>query len=442
MGFGNRLTGLADIQKDSNPKAEAAGKKVIALGGNPNVGKSTLFNSLTGLKQHTGNWPGKTVASATGEFSYKDTGFLLVDLPGTYSLMANSVEEEIARDFICFGSPEVTIIVIDATCIERNLNLALQTLEITKKVVICVNLMDEARRKGITVDLKKLSNMLGVPVVGTSAVSSQGIEELKEAVYGIAAGNFTPKGVSVIYDDKTEKAISMAEEELSRILQGRLCARWAALRLLEGDAALTGSIKKHLQYNLNETPAADAIERAREYLAENGISPEDLRDKTVSMLISASEDLSGRAVRFQKANYNDLDRKIDKYLTSRLFGVPVMLALLGLVFYITVSGANYPSALLMKGFLRIELLLVRLFERLDAPAWLGGIIVNGMFKTVSWVVSVMLPPMAIFFPLFTLLEDFGYLPRVAFNLDNYFKKACACGKQALSMCMACQNLHD
>jgi ferrous iron transport protein B len=441
MGFANRLTGLAVIQKDSLPEEKVAGKKVIALGGNPNVGKSTLFNSLTGLNQHTGNWPGKTVANATGEFSYKDTDFLLVDLPGTYSLMANSVEEEIARDFICFGNPEVTIIVVDATCIERNLNLALQTLEITKKVVICVNLMDEAKRKGITVDLKKLSNMLGVPVIGTSAVSSHGIDKLTEAVCNIATGNYSPRGVNVIYDEKIEKAILMVEEELNEILQGRLNARWVALRLFEVDNALTDSIEKHLQCNLMETQVMPAIEKAKAFLAENGISPENLRDKIVSMLISASEDLRNRTVHFQKTNYNDLDRKIDKYLTSKLFGVPIMVALLGLVFYITISGANYPSALLMKGFLWIELLLGRFFEWLDAPAWLDGIIIKGMFKTVSWVVSVMLPPMAIFFPLFTLLEDFGYLPRVAFNLDNYFKKACACGKQALSMCMACRNLH-
>lgn len=186
MGLTNQSTGTNALDKDLNIVRISKDDKVIALAGNPNVGKSTVFNNLTGLNQHTGNWPGKTVTNATGKYIHNKKDFILVDIPGTYSLMANSVEEEVARDFICFGNPDATVVIVDATCLERNLNLVLQTLEITENVLVCVNLMNEAKRKGIVINLEKLSSLLGVPVVGTSANIGKGLKELKDEIYNLS----------------------------------------------------------------------------------------------------------------------------------------------------------------------------------------------------------------------------------------------------------------
>ena len=329
---------------------------ILALAGNPNVGKSTVFNALTGLRQHTGNWPGKTVDSAQGYCVHNGQGFVIVDLPGTYSLSPHSQEEEITRDFILSGKADVTIIVCDATCLERNLNLALQTRCITARAVLCVNLMDEARKKGIQVNIEELSKQLNMPVVGTSARSGKGLSALMDAVQRIAC--LPPSTENSSAPIQNTEAIFQEAERICRICVTR------------------------------ENPTADM----RRFRA-------------------------------------------DRLLTGRLTGIPVMLLLLSLVFYITLAGANYPSALLSKWALALQEQLTRLFQSLNAPAWLHDALVLGMYRVLAWVVSVMLPPMAIFFPLFTLLEDLGYLPRVAFNLDHCFKRCHACGKQALTMCM-------
>lgn len=410
--------------------------KVIALGGNPNVGKSTVFNSLTGLNQHTGNWPGKTVVNARGEYSYKNENFILVDLPGTYSLMANSIEEEIARDFICFGNPNTTVIVVDATCLERNLNLVLQTLEITPNVVVCVNLMDEAKRKNIFINLGELSKELGVPVVGTSAITGKGLEELMDTVYSISFDKIIPNTIEIIYEEVIEKSISQVETILKPILQDKLNTRWVALKLLDGDETLLNSINEYLDFDLNEdSELMEQVHKSRNFLYTKGIDSDGFRDKIVTQLVSISEHISNKVVSFKDKNYNNFDRKIDKYLTSKKFGIPIMIFLLSIIFWITITGANVPSELLAKGLFWFEDKLTIFFSWLNTPAWVHGVLVLGIYRTLAWVVSVMLPPMAIFFPLFTLLEDLGYLPRVAFNLDNFFKKSCACGKQALTMCM-------
>ncbi|MCG8539678.1 MAG: 50S ribosome-binding GTPase [Clostridia bacterium] len=221
-------------------------KFVIALAGNPNVGKSTVFNELTGLKQHTGNWPGKTVVNARGNYRYEDMEFVLMDLPGTYSLLASSVEEQVARDFICFGQPDVTIVVVDGTCLERNLNLVLQVMELTHNVVVCVNLIDEAERKGIFIDIKALEEELGVPVVGTIAREGVGLEELKRRVLNVALNieNLNPKKIS--YSKPVEDAIKGIEPEIDRILKGKLNSRWVALRLIDGDNTIVNSIYEHI----------------------------------------------------------------------------------------------------------------------------------------------------------------------------------------------------
>lgn len=408
---------------------------VIALAGNPNTGKSTVFNSLTGLKQHTGNWPGKTVSIAQGGYIHNDQRYILVDLPGTYSLLSNSQEEEIARDFICFANPDATIIVTDATCLERNLNLALQIMEITNKVLICVNLMDEAERKNIHIDLDRLSQLLGVPLVATSARSGQGLEELKDMMEKLAKEEISPRPRQVAYDDILEEAIRRIQPHIEKKVSN-LNSRWVSIRLLDDDSSLMDSISKHLGYELtNDEDLNENLKSLQVELKVKYPGPSDLSDSIVSSIIKTAEDIGQEVLDLGESPHDNLDRKLDSILTSKIFGIPLMLALLGLIFWITIEGANYPSGLLAKAFLLFQDRLSLLITRLGSPGWLHDILVLGVFWTLAWVISVMLPPMAIFFPLFTLLEDLGYLPRIAFNLDYYFKKACAHGKQALTMCM-------
>ncbi len=410
--------------------------KVIALAGNPNVGKSTVFNSLTGLNQHTGNWPGKTVTNAHGNYKHRNTNFIMVDLPGTYSLMSNSIEEEVARDFICFGNPDTTVLVVDGTCLERNLNLVLQTLEITSNVVVCVNLMDEAKKKGISIDLEKLSQLLGVPVVGTSAISGSGLKSLMNGVYDITFENISTNPMKITYDEIIEDSIKQVESKLKATIDKKLNSRWLALKLIDGEHNLLDSINKYLNYNLaNDNQLMEVVRNVQKDLEDRGINPQSLRDKIVSTLVKEAENISNKVVLIDNEDYQSRDRKIDKYLTSKKFGIPLMILLLSLVFWITITGANVPSELLAKALFYIQDRLTDLFLWLGTPEWVHGILVLGIYRTLAWVVSVMLPPMAIFFPLFTFLEDLGYLPRVAFNLDYYFKKSSACGKQALTMCM-------
>lgn len=320
----------------------------ICLVGNPNTGKSTVFNLLTGMKQHTGNWSGKTVGSASGRFYFKGKCISVVDLPGIYSLNPMSEDERYAVEYLDNAADDTVVIVLDATCLERNLMLALEVLGRVRRALVCVNLMDEARRKNIKVDLVGLEKELGVKVIGTSAAGGEGIEELKDAV-------------------------------------------------------LQGGTLVNIQKNNSERIA----ERA--------------------------EEIYHLCVDYGCDVYNCIDRRIDRVVMSRQWGLPIMLALFALIFYITVVGANVPSAFFSSCFNSAEIWLMDISE--GTPNWLRGLFIEGMFRTLGWVVSVMLPPMAIFFPLFTLLEDIGYLPRIAFVLDRFFKRAGAHGKMALTVCM-------
>ncbi|WP_202707116.1 ferrous iron transport protein B [Sporosalibacterium faouarense] len=436
MGLTNQSTGTGALKEMFQVDFESPDDIVVALAGNPNTGKSTVFNSLTGLNQHTGNWPGKTVTNAQGKYNHHNKRHILVDLPGTYSLLASSVEEQVARDFICFGNPHATVVVTDATCLERNLNLVLQIIEITDKVVVCVNLMDEAKRKSINIDLKKLSKLLGVPVVGTTARNGEGLELLKDTVSKVASGEIKTNPRKINYDEIIEESIKKVDSDINKLIDNKFNSKWVSLRLIDGDLPLLESMNEYLDSDLTKNELLNKkLKIARDKLKDDGLKIEDLRDRIVSNIIKTAEDIGKDVVRVENKSHNQLDRKIDSILTSRIFGIPIMIVLLGIVFWITIEGANVPSSMLANGLFWIEGQLTELFGWLGTPEWVHSILILGMYRTLAWVISVMLPPMAIFFPLFTLLEDLGYLPRVAFNLDYYFKKACAHGKQALTMCM-------
>lgn len=436
MGLTNSSIGIKAVDSGLEIKKQSPNDKVIALAGNPNVGKSTVFNALTGMNQHTGNWPGKTVTNAQGYCSTKKQSYVMVDIPGTYSLMAHSAEEEVARNFICFGNPDAVVVVCDATCLERNLNLVLQTIEISSRVVVCVNLMDEAKRKNIKIDLKAISDRLGVPVVGTTARKKKSLVNLMNTLEGVASQREHTYPIKVRYPDEIEEAIKTIETVVKRKAGNKLNSRWLSIKLLDQDVSLIKEIDAYLGEDFLKSPELfAALAQAHEKLEQCGITKDKFKDMIVSSLVNTAEAVCEGTVTYEKEKYNAFDRKLDKILTSKLTGYPIMLLLLAFIFWLTITGANYPSQILSDGLFWIQDRLTDFFNFINAPDWLHGILVLGVYRVLAWVVSVMLPPMAIFFPLFTLLEDAGYLPRVAYNLDRPFKRCCACGKQALTMCM-------
>ncbi len=418
-------------------KGEATGGKrrvTVALAGNPNVGKSTLFNALTGMRQHTGNWPGKTVGSARGRCETDQFEYTLVDIPGTYSLMARSKEEEVARDFLCFERPDAAAVVCDATCLERNLDLVMQVLEICPKTLVCVNLLDEARRKGVRVDLELLSERLGVPVVGTEASSGKGLDAFLAALDGLLSGE-EPKPHQIDYPDAVEAAVCMVQPAVHMKNRTDLSSRWISLRLLGGDGAFVRAVSEKTGVDAEDETTALALRQARLYLSDRGIDSERFEDMLAAAAVRAAERAASGAVTGGEKKYGGRDGRLDRILTGRKTAYPVMLALLCLVLWITVSGANYPSELLSKALMSLQDVLLRLLSAAGVPELVKNALVSGVYRVLAWVVSVMLPPMAIFFPLFTILEDLGYLPRVAYDLDRPFQRCGACGKQALTMCM-------
>lgn len=414
--------------KEKKVKDNETKEYVIGVAGNPNVGKSTVFNKLTGLKQHTGNWPGKTVINAEGSYKNKDNKFKVIDLPGTYSLLSNSQEEEIARDYICFEDYDVIVVVCDSTALERNLNLFLQILEITNKVVMCVNLVDEAKKKNIRINIEKLGEELKVKIVKAVARKGIGIDELKDIISSQVEKPFE-ESFKVTYKESLEKAVNEVKELLSTDIEDKT-KRWIALRLLENNESICISLKQ--KYKIEEF-ILDKVCHIRENLKVN-LNNKSIEDEIVESIVKTAENISKKVIKAPR-EYNKRDEKIDKILTSKTLGIPIMILLLIIVLWMTITLSNYPSEMLANLFSLGEEKLRILFNNIDMPLWISGILIDGVYITLSWVVSVMLPPMAIFFPMFTLLEDVGYLPRMAFNLDKCFKRCCSCGKHALTMCM-------
>jgi len=428
MGLTSSSTGSRLLKQNSNSKYECDFR--IALGGNPNVGKSTIFNNLTGMHQHTGNWAGKTVETSSGLCPYLDKKFLFVDLPGTYSLISNSEEEEIARDFICFENPDVTVIVVDATCLERQLNLVYQTMELTENLVVCVNLLDEAEKKGIDINLELLSEKLGVPVVGVIARKKNTLLRLLDTIYKVCMKKIKPSPNLIEYPQIIEESVV----ELTNVLKqsyklSEYLYRWLSLKILDDNNKILQSIQKHFSISLNTSQISNIKHLCLAKLTKS------FKDVIISHIVSTAENISKEVCTFKPKSKYKRDIKIDKILTSKKFGIPIMLMFLALIFWITIVGANYPSQVLFRLFSFIQEKLLIKATTFGVPKWISDMLILGVYQTVTWIVSVMLPPMAIFFPLFTILEDLGYLPRIAFNLDKFFKKAATSGKQMITMCM-------
>lgn len=410
------MTDVFHIEKKDN-------QYVVALAGNPNTGKSTVFNYLTGLKQHTGNWPGKTVVSARGEFSHNGKDYVMIDLPGSYSLFTSSKDEEVSRDFLSIGSYDAAVVVCDATCLERNLNLVFQVSELAEKVILCINLIDEAKKKNIVIDREGLEKELNIPVVLTSARNGTGMDELKRTIEKEISPGAKKHTAIVTYNDEIEEKVREISVYLDELNISN--TRWTALRLLDSSSEIFSLEKKGHLSKFQAEQLKSLFKLQDDKITREKISEEnyDYANKLKQKYVT--EDT-------KKINK---DKKIDDIITSKYFGMPIMLAMLGLIFWITIQGANIPSKILSDVLFGFQIKLSQWFVIQGIPDFIRGILIDGAYRTLAWVVSVMLPPMAIFFPLFTLLEDLGYLPRVAFNLDHYFKKSCAHGKQSLCMCM-------
>lgn len=390
----------------------------IALAGNPNTGKSTLFNALTGLKQHTGNWSGKTVGRAEGRFLLGEEEAVLVDLPGIYSLFSAGAEEACARDFLAFGDADAVAVVVDASALERHLPLALQVMELMPRCVLCLNLADEAEKKGIVIDHKKLSDLTGVPVVKTAARTGRGLSDLTAAL---------------------EKVMKQEPSVRHTPFHKALPEDFIGL-LTEGEKLLPESKNRPLLLDflwqdedvLSDGELRQWSNRCKAYFAGEEETLAVYRKERSLCFQKRAETLTAAVCKKNEAKADTTARMDGLFLRKRT-GVPLMLLLLALVFWITAVGANVPSQWLMSAFTKLGTACRSVL--VSSPAWLESLLMDGVFLTVSWVVSVMLPPMAIFFPMFTLLEDCGLLPRIAFQLDGLFRRAGAHGKQALTLCM-------
>lgn len=386
-------------------------KLEVALIGTPNVGKSTIYNTLTKNHEHTGNWSGKTVSVSKGECVYEDTEYIFYDLPGTYSLISKSKEEVVATDFILFHEFDVAVVVCDATSLQKGINLVLQTKEICRNVVVCVNLVDEAKKKGICVQHQMLEERLCCPVVLTNARENVGLKELLVTIKNAQNQEYLDMDYGILND--------AIQDLCGKIKTTEFNPKWIAVKILEHNTYYLEQFRRRGIIGSIEVPTLDVDVHLEVVLKFARKTKEILKD--VVLLSNIQNDVR--------------ERKIDRILTSKIWGIPIMLAILFLCFYLTIIGANYPSDWLFQFFSFLETPITRILEFIHLPNVLIDLLVHGVYKTLYWVVSVMLPPMLIFFPLFTFLEDLGVLPRIAFNMDRAFSKCRACGKQALTMCM-------
>ncbi|MGC9521998.1 MAG: ferrous iron transport protein B [Anaerolineae bacterium] len=414
---------------------------VVGMAGNPNVGKSVIFNALTGARQHVGNWPGKTVERAEGTFYHGDREIRLVDLPGTYSLAAQSPEEVVARDYIMSGEPSVVVNVVDATRLERNLNLTLQILEITDRVVVALNLMDEVRREGWEIDVDALETALGVPVVPMVAVEAKGLLDLTDAIVAVAEGHRQTNPVSVDYGVSIDGyAQSLAEDLESLGIDGQ--RRWVALRLLEDDPEIVAAFQQGDLTGccLNEgappvpSKALQVVLRRATRLRET-LHP-DARVEIVRRRYELAHDLVHRVMHRPRPEKESLTERIDQIVTHKLWSWPITLALFVAMFWITIKGGEIGGGWLEAGFSWLIGIARAWLRDIQAPWWVTGALVDGFAVGVGTVITVMLPPMVILFTAFSLLEDLGLLPRVAFNLDRPMQVLGSQGKQTLTWGMA------
>ena len=380
----------------------------VALVGTPNVGKSTIYNALTHNHEHTGNWAGKTVGVTKGECDYLDCKYIFYDLPGTYSLISKSKEEVVATDFIVFEDFDVAVVVSDATSLDKGINLVLQTKEICKNVVVCINLVDEAKKKGMTINYDLLEQRLGCRVVPTSARDKIGLEDLLDAINESKPQKYLDISYGVLDEPIKELMTTIKIEKYN--------PKWIALKILEDNTYYIHKLKK------------------LGFMIPSYKIDVDVHLEVAIKLAREVKKILKEVITYQKDSY-DKTRKIDRILTSKIWGIPIMLGILFICFYITIIGANYPSSWLFSFFSSLEEPLTNFLEFILLPSSFIDLLVNGVYKTLYWVVSVMMPPMLIFFPMFTFLEDLGVLPRIAFNMDRAFSKCRACGKQALTMCM-------
>lgn len=411
-------------------------KKRVLLMGNPNVGKSTVFNEITGSHQHTGNWTGKTVDIAKGEYYYKFSNYELIDLPGTYSLLSSSEEERLARDYLCFENYDCVVCVVDATNLLRNLNLVLQVIEVTDKVVMLLNLADEAKKKNIEVDTQSLSKLLGIPVVRSTARSGKGINELLEQIHLVSDKTIENEPKTLFYANTIESAVHQVKRGLKGNIETDKNLRFFALRLLEDDESFNHSFKQNFGEDIfHKGSLRGNLNKAKADLKQFGFNDEKYVKTITASIFEKTNDIVEQTVRSLPSKKERMEMTLDKILMGKYTSIPVMLLLFGVVLWITIAGSNYPSDFLRSVFDSFEMWLANSMLKIGAPQILVSLLINGILRVLLWVVAVMLPPMAIFFPLFALLEDFGILPRVAFNLDGAFERCGACGKQALTTCM-------